>query len=118
MPTYVPCIDPQLIQHSSLSFAQDVANSYATSVSSRSLTLIQAGILATITEFIGAIALGQQVTSTIRSGVFSVDRFLDSPGVLIMAMVVAEVGTFLFAFSLCLPFATSKPKVSITHSFV
>ncbi|KAJ6189110.1 hypothetical protein N7519_004018 [Penicillium mononematosum] len=73
--------------------ANDVANSYATSVSSRSLTLIQAGILATITEFIGAIALGQQVTSTIRSGVFSVDRFLDSPGVLIMAMVVAEVGS-------------------------
>ncbi|CEL05794.1 hypothetical protein ASPCAL06909 [Aspergillus calidoustus] len=57
--------------------ANDVANSYATSVSSRSLTLIQAGILATITEFIGAIALGQQVNSTIRSGVFSVDRFLE-----------------------------------------
>ncbi|KAF7713401.1 Uncharacterized protein PECH_001341 [Penicillium ucsense] len=73
--------------------ANDVANSYATSVSSRSLTLIQAGVLATITEFIGAIALGQQVTSTIRSGVFSIDRFLDSPGVLIMAMVVAEIGS-------------------------
>lgn len=77
--------------------SQDVANSYATSVSSRSLTLVQAGVIATITEFIGAIALGQQVTSTIRHGVFEIDRFLDSPGVLIMAMVVAEIGTSLTA---------------------
>lgn len=76
--------------------------------------MIQAGILATITEFIGAIALGQQVTSTIRSGVFSIDRFLDSPGVLIMAMVVAEVGKFRFSlpspfvFSFQLPSQTSQ----------
>lgn len=73
---------------------QDIANSYATSVSSKSLTLIQAGCLATITEFVGAIALGQGVTSTIRSGVFSIEPFENSPGVLIMANVVAEVGEF------------------------
>lgn len=73
-------------------FVQDVANSYATSVSSRSLTLVQAGCLATITEFVGAIALGQQVTATIRSGVFSIKPFDNSPGVLVLAMVVAEIG--------------------------
>ncbi|KAG9246837.1 phosphate transporter [Calycina marina] len=73
--------------------ANDVANSYATSVSSKSLTLVQAGVLATFTEFIGAISLGQQVTSTIRSGVFSVTPFENSPGVLVLAMVVAEVGS-------------------------
>lgn len=72
--------------------ANDVANSYATSVSSKSLTLVQAGVLATITEFVGAIALGQQVTSTIRSGVFSITLFENSPGVLLMANVVAEIG--------------------------
>ena len=72
--------------------ANDVANSYATSVSSKSLTLVQAGCLAVITEFVGAIALGQEVTSTIRSGVFSISPFENSPGILIMAMVVAEVG--------------------------
>lgn len=71
---------------------QDVANSYATSVSSKSLTLIQAGLLATVTEFVGAIALGQQVTGTIRSSIFSSKPFANSPGVLILAMVVAEVG--------------------------
>lgn len=69
-----------------------MANSYATSVSSKSLTLVQAGVLATFTEFIGAIALGQQVTSTIRSGVFSITPFENSPGILVLAMVVAEVG--------------------------
>lgn len=72
--------------------ANDVANSYATSVSSKSLTLIQAGCLATITEFVGAIALGQNVTSTIRSGVFSISPFQGKPGVLILANVVAEIG--------------------------
>ena len=53
---------------------------------------MQAGCLAVVTEFIGAIALGQEVTSTIRSGVFSIDPFIGSPGVLLMANVVAEIG--------------------------
>ncbi|OAA75890.1 Phosphate transporter [Akanthomyces lecanii RCEF 1005] len=73
--------------------ANDVANSYATSVSSRSLTLVQAGCLAILTEFIGAIALGERVTETIRKGVFTLDPFKDSPGTLILAMVVAEAGS-------------------------
>lgn len=76
--------------------ANDVANSYATSVSAKSLTMVQAGCLAVITEFIGAIALGQQVTSTIRSGVFQIEPFENSPGVLIMANVIAEIGEFNF----------------------
>lgn len=74
--------------------ANDVANSYATSVSSKSLTLPQAGCLATITEFVGAIALGQKVTDTIRHGVFGFDSFTNSPGVLLMAMVMAEIGAW------------------------
>ena len=49
--------------------------------------------LAVITESIGAIALGQHVTETIRKGVFDLDPFLDSPGTLILAMVVAEGGS-------------------------
>lgn len=78
--------------------ANDVANSYATSVSSKSLTLPQAGVLATCTEFVGAMALGQKVTDTIRHGVFGFEPFAESPGVLLMAMVVAEIGmsTWLF----------------------
>ncbi|KAL5349605.1 hypothetical protein ACLOAV_005900 [Pseudogymnoascus australis] len=94
--------------------ANDVANSYATSVSSQTLTLMQAGVLATITEFIGAIALGQQVTSTIRSGVFSVTPFENSPGALILAMVCAEVGSSIW-LAVCTAFGF---PVSTTQSIV
>lgn len=80
--------------------ANDVANSFATSVSSRSLTMVQAGILATICEFVGAMALGQGVTGTVRHGIFSVKPFLNSPGTLILAMVVAEIGMWKFDPSL------------------
>lgn len=73
--------------------ANDVANSYATAVSSRTLTLWQAGILATITEFVGAIGLGARVTETIRKGIIDVSRFNSDPAVLILAMVVAEGGS-------------------------
>lgn len=38
--------------------ANDVANSFATSVSSRSLTLTQAMCIATFTEFLGAFLVG------------------------------------------------------------
>ncbi|KAF2027851.1 phosphate transporter [Setomelanomma holmii] len=50
--------------------ANDVANSYATSVAARTLKMWQAGILVCFTEFFDVVALGSRVTSTIKSGVF------------------------------------------------
>ena len=47
----------------------DVANAYATSVGSRSLTMTQAVILASIFETSGAIFMGSHVTETIRKGI-------------------------------------------------
>lgn len=73
--------------------ANDVANSYATSVAARTLTMPQAGIIAACTEFVGAVALGSRVTSTIKSGIISLDRFTDTPGALMLAMGCAEVGS-------------------------
>ncbi|KAB8277445.1 phosphate transporter [Aspergillus minisclerotigenes] len=73
--------------------ANDVANSYATSVAARTLEMWQAGILATITEFVGAVALGSRVTSTIKSGIISPDRFMGKPGTFMLAMGCAEVGS-------------------------
>jgi len=73
--------------------ANDVANSYATSVAARTLTMPQVGILSMCTEFIGAVALGSRVTSTIKNGIISIDRFEDRPGVLMLAMGCAEVGS-------------------------
>ena len=49
--------------------ANDVANSFATSVSSRSLKLWQAVCLAIIAEFLGALLLGARVTGTIKNGI-------------------------------------------------
>ena len=73
--------------------ANDVANSYATSVAARTLHMWQAGILAACTEFIGAVALGARVTDTIKSGIIEIGKFDGNPGTLMLAMGCAEVGS-------------------------
>jgi phosphate/sulfate permease len=76
--------------------ANDVANSYATSVAARTLKMWQAGILACFTEFLGAVALGARVTSTIKSGVFGLDKFKPTPATFMLVMGCAEVGSATF----------------------
>ncbi|KAK7190624.1 hypothetical protein DPSP01_007278 [Paraphaeosphaeria sporulosa] len=76
--------------------ANDVANSYATSVAARTLQMWQAGILACITEFVGAVALGSRVTSTIKSGVFGLSKFEPNPPTFMLVMGCAEVGSATF----------------------
>ena len=73
--------------------ANDVANSYATSVAARTLSMPQVGILSMITEFVGAVALGDRVTDTIKNGIITIDRFEGRPGTLMLAMGCAEVGS-------------------------
>ncbi|KAL8777216.1 MAG: hypothetical protein Q9213_007959 [Squamulea squamosa] len=73
--------------------ANDVANSYATSVAARTLTMPQVGFLSMITEFVGAVALGSRVTNTIKNGIISIDRFEGNPGSLMLAMACAEFGS-------------------------
>lgn len=94
--------------------ANDVANSYATSVAARTLSMIQAGFLATITEFVGAVALGSRVTDTIKNGIINVERFDDRPGVLMLAMGCAEMGN---AVWLMVATRAGFP-VSTTHTVV
>jgi phosphate/sulfate permease len=76
--------------------ANDVANSYATSVAARTLDMWQAGILACFTEFLGAVALGARVTSTIKSGVFGLSKFEQTPATFMLVMGCAEVGSATF----------------------
>ncbi|QRV84719.1 sodium/inorganic phosphate symporter [Ceratobasidium sp. AG-Ba] len=94
--------------------ANDVANSFATSVSSRSLTLKQAVGIASCTEFLGAVLVGARVASTIRNGIIDINVFQKDPAMLLLAMVCAVC-----ASSLWLTLATrlSMP-VSTTHSII
>ena len=78
--------------------ANDVANSYATSVAARTLTMVQVGFLAACTEFIGAVALGSRVTKTIKSGIIDITRFNGKPGALMLVMSCTEFGSACWLF--------------------
>ncbi|KAL9601239.1 MAG: hypothetical protein Q9219_002644 [cf. Caloplaca sp. 3 TL-2023] len=94
--------------------ANDVANSYATSVAARTLTMPQVGFLSMITEFVGAVALGNRVTSTIKNGIIDIDRFEGNPGSLMLAMGSAELGNaawLSFATSIGYPVSTTQSVV-------
>ena len=94
--------------------ANDVANSYASSVAARTLTMPQVGFLSAITEFVGAVGLGNRVTSTIKNSIISIDRFENEPGVLMLAMSCAEVGSatwLLVATKLGFPVSTTQTIV-------
>jgi sodium-dependent phosphate transporter len=94
--------------------ANDVANSFATSVSSRSLTLKQAMVIASITEFTGALAVGARVADTIRTKVIKTDQFIDEPSILMLAMTCALIGS-----SVYMTIATRYGlPVSTTHSIM
>ncbi|TRM56004.1 phosphate transporter family-domain-containing protein, partial [Schizophyllum amplum] len=94
--------------------ANDVANSFATSVSSRSLRLWQACIAAAIMEFLGAVLAGARVSGTIKNNIIDIEIFRDDPGMLLLAMVCAVAGS-----SIWLIFATRhQMPVSTTHCIV
>ncbi|USP82462.1 phosphate-repressible phosphate permease [Curvularia clavata] len=94
--------------------ANDVANAYATSVAARTLTMVQVGPLAIITEFVGAVALGARVTSTIKNGIIDIKRFDGHPGALMLVMGCAEVGSatwLMFATHWGMPVSTTQTIV-------
>ncbi|GAB7366787.1 hypothetical protein MBLNU230_g0738t1 [Neophaeotheca triangularis] len=94
--------------------ANDVANSFATSVASRSLTMIQAMTIAAVMEFLGAVLAGQRVGGTVKSGIVSTDSYTDAPSVLMLAMLCALIGSSLF---LTLATKIGAP-VSTTHCII
>ncbi|KAK7202867.1 phosphate-repressible phosphate permease [Myxozyma melibiosi] len=94
--------------------ANDVANSFATSVASRSLTYPQAMVIAALCEFLGSVLLGSRVADTIRNKILDVTLFEEAPATLLLAMVCAVIGS-----SLWLTLATRiGAPVSTTHSIV
>lgn len=72
--------------------ANDVANAWATSVSSRSVTYRQAMILCLIFEMTGALAVGARTASTIKNGIIPADAFQGNAGVQLLAFACASAG--------------------------
>ena len=93
--------------------ANDVANSMASSVGAKAITIRQAIFLAGILNIIGAVFIGSHVTNTIRKGIVSTDIMTD-PHVALTGALSA-----LLAAALWVSFATWKSlPVSTTHSIV
>ncbi|MEE4264294.1 MAG: anion permease [Desulfobacteraceae bacterium] len=93
--------------------ANDVANSMASAVGAKAITIRQAVFIAGILNVVGAVFIGSHVTNTIRKGIVSTDILADPQMALIGAL------SALLAAALWVSYATWKSlPVSTTHSIV
>ena len=94
--------------------SNDVANSFASSVGSKSLTMNQAMLLAFLFEFTGAIVLGRVSTSTIAGGIADIKQFSQDPEMYAYGMMISlGVAGFLQIFGSFL-----ELNISSTHSII
>ncbi|KAM5451541.1 hypothetical protein MaudCBS49596_003813 [Microsporum audouinii] len=94
--------------------ANDVANSWATSVSSRSISYRQAMIFGTIFELLGAITVGARTAETIKNGIIPNSAFQGNAGVQMLAFTIALVG----ASSWVMWCTRNSAHVSSTYSLI
>jgi PiT family inorganic phosphate transporter len=93
--------------------ANDVANSMASAVGAKAITIRQAVLIAGVLNLVGAVFIGSHVTNTIRKGIVSTEVMADPHTALIGALAA------LLAAALWVSFATWKSlPVSTTHSIV
>lgn len=93
--------------------ANDVANSMASAVGAKAITIRQAIFIAAILNVLGATFIGSHVTNTIRKGIVSTEVLTDPHLALVGAL------SALLAAALWVSFATWKSlPVSTTHSIV
>lgn len=93
--------------------ANDVANSMASAVGAKAITIKQAVFIAGFLNIVGATFIGSHVTNTIRKGIVSTEVLTDPQ------MVIIGAFSALLAASLWVSFATWKSlPVSTTHSIV
>ncbi len=93
--------------------ANDVANSMASAVGAKAITIRQALFIAGILNIIGATFLGAHVTDTIRKGIVSTEIMADPQ------MIIIGAFSALLASAIWVSFATWQSlPVSTTHSIV
>ncbi|MFH0960924.1 MAG: anion permease [Pseudomonadota bacterium] len=93
--------------------ANDVANSMASSVGAKAITLRQALILATILTFLGSSLVGSHVAQTIRKGIVY-SEVIGDPKIVLLGLLSALLAASLWV---CLATYQNLP-VSTTHSIV
>lgn len=93
--------------------ANDVANSMASAVGAKAITLRQAVVVAGLLTFVGATFIGSHVTQTIRKGIVDVSTVMD-PRIISLGLLSALLAASLWVF-----LASWKAlPVSTTHSIV
>ena len=93
--------------------ANDVANSMASAVGAKAITIRQAVFIAGILNIVGATFIGSHVTNTIRKGIISTEVMSDPH------LALAGALAALLAAALWVSFATWRSlPVSTTHSIV
>lgn len=92
----------------------DVANSWATSVSSRSISYRMAMVCAFVFELLGALTVGARTADTIKNGIIGPEAFQGNAGVQLLAFACAACGAGSWVM-----FATMKNMpVSSTYALV
>ncbi|KAM0330780.1 hypothetical protein ACHAQA_003734 [Verticillium albo-atrum] len=94
--------------------ANDVANAWATSVSSRSVSYRQAMLLCLVFEMTGALAVGARTASTIKNGIIPIAAFEGNAGVQLLAFACASAGAAIWVMW-C---TRNSAHVSSTYSLV
>ncbi|NJB69052.1 PiT family inorganic phosphate transporter [Desulfobaculum xiamenense] len=93
--------------------ANDVANSMASAVGARAITVRQAVLIAGALNFVGAVFLGSHVTATVSKGIINASAIGD-PKLILLGMFAALIAASLWVLIATL---TALP-VSSTHSIV
>lgn len=100
--------------------ANDVANSFGTSVGARVLTLRQACLLASFFEVAGSVLIGYGVSETVRKGIIDTNQFVNHEPELMLGSLAALIGSALWniiATLFAMPISGTHTVVGATIGF-